>query len=841
MEAFISEAKVVLITSLVVLGAERIQATDAAFTRVAAPFVGVRGGAMAWGDFDNDGDLDVILTGDAGDARTALYRNNGEGTFSSVSAGFAAYRSGAVEWGDYDNDGYLDLLAAGLGGDGLTRIYRNQGGTNFVEFKRFGLNYDGKVGWGDLNNDAKLDFAVCGAGSYNQVYLNVKGTNFLLLNSGMPQLYYGSVGWVDYNRDGNLDLLLTGMSLTGGGGAYVYRNGGLGNFSLGWSAGPWEPGRWIDIDNDGWPDLAIGCWPYQFTYVYRNNLGGGFTQVASLPIGPLAVGDFNNDGWSDLLINNRVMQNSGTGTWTTVNTSLPDMGTSTLINSAFAGDFDNDGRLDVILSDASYTTYLYRNVTTESNAPPGAPGGLQAVASRTNAVFCWNAAADDHQADGVTYNLWVGKSPGGFDVVSPMSGPDGYRRVVRAGNAGTLTQYTLAGLTAGTTYYWSVQAVDNSFAGSAFAAEQSFVATTTPTISAFADQTMRQDSGPLVLPFTVGDLETPAGELVVGAISSNLQLVGSGGVIVSGTGADRNLAITPEARQSGTATITVTVTDADGGQAAQQFQLTVLSNNPPVARIIVSPLSALPGLTDLTVITPLCQDAMLVLDGSQSSDVEGDWLQYAWTEGTNPAPFATNMIVTKTFAPGTYTITLSVNDGMATGMASVQVDVITPDEAVAVLEAYVQTSGLPPGHERALSASLEAAEASFERCHLIPGINQLRAFQSKTRVIVGPSDPSLAGTLIEGANGIIEALPGPDEHGPAGPPRHLRVAHHGNGKVKMEFSGAAGRSYIVEASTNLVNWESIGTAKRRGDGEFEFGDLRTVQFPARYYRIVSPY
>ena len=124
----------------------------------------------------------------------------------------------------------------------------------------------------------------------------------------------------------------------------------------------------------------------------------------------------------------------------------------------------------------------------------------------------------------------------------------------------------------------------------------------------------------------------------------------------------------------------------------------------------------------------------------------------------------------------------------------------------------MRASALSQGHERALLASLEAAEASFERCHLVQGINQLRAFQFKVLVILGQSDPRLARTLIHGVNEIIEVLINSDENGLRSHLReHLRIADLGNGRVGMEFAGVAGRSYIVEASISLLNESGVGT------------------------------
>ena len=86
----------------------------------------------------------------------------------------------------------------------------------------------------------------------------------------------------------------------------------------------------------------------------------------------------------------------------------------------------------------------------------------------------WSAATDINQAGGLSYNLRVGTTPGGCQIVSPDSAPNGLRRVARLGNVQANLRWSLTNLSEGT-YYWSVQAVDNSYAGSAFAPEQSFI------------------------------------------------------------------------------------------------------------------------------------------------------------------------------------------------------------------------------------------------------------------------------------------------------------------------------------------------------------------------------
>jgi hypothetical protein len=98
--------------------------------------VAIQQGDVAWGDYDGDGDLDLVVAGcgDTADViMTRLYRNDG-GTFVDVDAGLPGVYSGAaLAWGDYDGDGDLDLALAGamdyFFNELVTRVYRNDGGT----------------------------------------------------------------------------------------------------------------------------------------------------------------------------------------------------------------------------------------------------------------------------------------------------------------------------------------------------------------------------------------------------------------------------------------------------------------------------------------------------------------------------------------------------------------------------------------------------------------------------------------------------------------------------------------------------------------------------------------
>ena len=86
----------------------------------------VQTGSVAWGDYDNDGDLDILLTGREYTGRISkIYRNNGDNTFTEqTSISLTGVGSGSVAWGDYDNDGDLDILLTGVSRIGIGILFQ---------------------------------------------------------------------------------------------------------------------------------------------------------------------------------------------------------------------------------------------------------------------------------------------------------------------------------------------------------------------------------------------------------------------------------------------------------------------------------------------------------------------------------------------------------------------------------------------------------------------------------------------------------------------------------------------------------------------------------------------
>jgi len=256
------------------------------FEDLDAGLVGVYRGAAAQGDYDNDGDLDLLISGLATPETrvTRLYRNDG-GTFADADAPFRPVAFGDAQWGDYDNDGDLDLALAGMepNGNFITLLYRNNGTSGFEEVDAGlrGLAFS-DLDWGDYDNDGDLDLAITGAildlpdflTGVAEVYRN-DGGRFTRLNNDFDGVLYGNASWGDYDNDGDLDLLLLGGDASSGRTGRIYRNE-EGTFVerlalVGLTA---ASATWGDYDDDNDLDVLTSGTTVSFTpltRLYRND------------------------------------------------------------------------------------------------------------------------------------------------------------------------------------------------------------------------------------------------------------------------------------------------------------------------------------------------------------------------------------------------------------------------------------------------------------------------------------------------------------------------------------------------------------------------------------------
>ncbi|WP_425407908.1 CRTAC1 family protein [Hyphococcus sp.] len=188
-------------------------------------------GGAAWADYDNDGDQDLVVANRASNdpalGRLALYRNDGGFRFTRVDRQALEADSDtpmSVAWGDIDNDGDLDLYAANLYGL-ANRLYENRGDGTFAvkdggdATREPGYSY--AATFGDLDNDGDLDLIVANWGAVSQIFLNDGEGAFERAASGQfrSSIHHGaSVALADTDLDGDLDILVGNWPNTPGAG-----------------------------------------------------------------------------------------------------------------------------------------------------------------------------------------------------------------------------------------------------------------------------------------------------------------------------------------------------------------------------------------------------------------------------------------------------------------------------------------------------------------------------------------------------------------------------------------------------------------------------------------------
>jgi hypothetical protein len=215
---------------------------DGRFTKVVGdPLVNVgsQSTASAWADFDNDGWLDVFVAGFGG--ANFLFRNDGHGGFVRITGRVPASDTASsfgCAWGDYDNDGFLDLFVTNPNSGG-NRLYRNKGDGTFEKITSGAIVADKKgstgCAWGDYDNDGFLDlFVVNGftGPEDNLLYHNNGDGTFSKITTGSPvndgRSSFG-VGWGDYDNDGFLDLFVANGLRGPAQSNFLYRNNGNSN------------------------------------------------------------------------------------------------------------------------------------------------------------------------------------------------------------------------------------------------------------------------------------------------------------------------------------------------------------------------------------------------------------------------------------------------------------------------------------------------------------------------------------------------------------------------------------------------------------------------------------
>ncbi len=332
----------------------------------------------AWGDYDNDGDLDLVISFKTGDIR--LYQNS-DGVFENVGPSLGLPTSGketrSIAWGDYNGDGYLDIyIGSNRNGN---ELYRNNAGQSFTEVG-VSLGVDiphvssRQISWIDYDSDGDVDLFVADRVGENYLFRNDDAlftdvSKVTGLNDARPTV---GACWFDYDGDGLLDLFLANQS--GSKDALYKNNGGVFEDladALGVGGDERTPRQGGvdctvgDFDNDGDFDLFVAN--YGRNYLYRNDGNGGFEEVSEalgisgddLMVGA-SFGDYNNDGFIDLYVAgydgpadnrrpvDRLFKGDGASFYEIDISNSPLNGAD---HGVQWGDYDLDGDLDISLTE----------------------------------------------------------------------------------------------------------------------------------------------------------------------------------------------------------------------------------------------------------------------------------------------------------------------------------------------------------------------------------------------------------------------------------------------------------------------------------------------------------
>lgn len=409
-------------------------------------------GGVAVFDFDRDGNPDIFFTNganidtlqkDSPKYWNRLFRNNGDGTFTDVTEKAGLKGTGfdvGVAIGDYDNDGYDDIF---VGGVYRNTLYHNNGDGTFADVtekaglappdKQFGPLWSVGAAWVDVNNDGLLDLFVVNYLSWNgkkepdckfnakpeychpkfykeqpsQLFLNKGNGKFEDISEKAGIRSHAGKGMgiavADYDGDGLPDIFVANDKLFN----FLFHNKGNNKFDeVAFESGVALPehGNLIsgmgadfrDLNNDGFPDIAIAALQNETFPVYQNTGKGGFTEITarsgmttlSNPMSGYSVNiaDFDNDGWKDVFVsrgdvaspnmasrilvdqNNTVFRNLANGKWDalTAEAGFAQQPPRRHRGAALA-DFNHDGKLDIVVTALSAPAEIWINDSPGNN------------------------------------------------------------------------------------------------------------------------------------------------------------------------------------------------------------------------------------------------------------------------------------------------------------------------------------------------------------------------------------------------------------------------------------------------------------------------------------------
>jgi len=429
----------------------------------------VAGNEPNFADLDNDGDQDFIVDGNK------VFENIMPGGFRQKSTSLPA--STSIRYADLNGDNDMDMLVS----------YKNGAYYEIAEIENlvsFSLGPPRKVADKlstmvaeiiDYDNDGDLDILSMGTARIS-VYERLSSNQFRTIevySALEPARLKGAVEIVDFNSDGKSDVVTSagGVFLNTGAKSFVLKN-------IVYPVGISDGVRWEDFDHDGDLDLILHLASSvklylndngSFTLLYSNNTVTTSTQLI----------DVNGDEWKDLIFKQNTVRlclyDPVSHTFGSTTQQFDAWGTTQRSGSTLAGvtDLNMDGKNDLVLHHtvSGVSKLLFYINNDETPFSPSIVASQSSLIKGDETTLSWQGDIRN------SYEVILGTSPASIDKLTTLGDlATGYRKVLKTGNAGHKTTLNIKGLSPGT-YYWSVQAVDNSLRGSPFGAASAFTVT----------------------------------------------------------------------------------------------------------------------------------------------------------------------------------------------------------------------------------------------------------------------------------------------------------------------------------------------------------------------------
>ena len=560
---------------------------------------------VAFGDINNDGNMDVVGATDGDGVR--VYLGDGKGNWTTVAkhpvttGGFSD-----VKVGDLDSDGNKDIIVGSPGSGSTTpeglHLFKGDGAGGFTDVTS-GSNLPNAGVWrgvylDDVNKDGRLDIATSSGSAGIHVFTNDGKMKFTDNSSGLPNNEARESGIVlaDFSNDGNLDL-----STAGSPGASVYLGNGGSGGSMKWTEssnglpnyGGFTGVDATDMNKDGSFDIvlsAYGAGSGIGINAYRsvNKAASWASSSSGLPSSgdycDLSAGDFDSDGNADLFSAGirsasgiHVYKGDGSGNWTEESSGLP---TSGGYVGTDVGDMSNDGKLDLLVGNEGGGLEVYMN--TQSGLPAPFVVNTNPPNGATNVPITTDIA--------VTFSLTMNRTAteGAISANPSITGTFSWDIASR-----TVTWNPSPDLQAGTKYWINISTAAKSQGGIKLPSQYTFSftiagGTPTPPTVTNTNPTNGANNVPMTTTIAITFSKAMNKSATEPAVTVSPAIIWT----PAWTSGDTIATFTPSANlQAGTQytiTISTAAKSADGGNMASQYQFSFTTASGPVPPTVTS-------------------------------------------------------------------------------------------------------------------------------------------------------------------------------------------------------------------------------------------------------------